>query len=206
MEEALRGRLEGRMIGRVASLLRDGGVAVLPTDTIYGFHCVFSREESIERIRMMKGRPKSTGLILLASSMNMVDALVGRWPLGTRAKLESLWPAPLTAILPASRTIPAALRPGDGVAVRIPAMPALLSLIARTGEPIVSTSVNRSGSPPMNRIADISGAFPGLEAYISRKGPGGKVPSTVLDLRSKVPRVLRGGRIAAEAGAAFGID
>jgi tRNA threonylcarbamoyl adenosine modification protein (Sua5/YciO/YrdC/YwlC family) len=206
MEEALTGHLEGRNTAAVAGRLRAGGVAVLPTDTIYGFHCVCSSVSSIDRIRKIKGRSRSAGFILLASTIEMADTLVSKWPPGVREAIDSLWPAPVTAILPASKKIAPALRPGGGVAVRIPAMPSLLRLIEMTGEPLLSTSVNRSGSPPMNRIGEIEAAFPGLEAYMSRRGGGGRIPSTVVDLKGRRPRLLRSGRDAEKVAAAFGID
>jgi L-threonylcarbamoyladenylate synthase len=204
MEKPVIGYLEGRNIDKVAATLRAGGVAVLPTDTIYGFHCVYSSRSSIERIRRLKGRSKSAGLILLASSLEMADGLVGRWPAGVRDILASLWPAPLTVILPASKSIPAALRPEGGVAVRIPALDSLAALIEKTGEPLVSTSVNRSGQPPLNRIAEIRRSFPGINVYISRRGPGGSNPSTLIDLTGRKARIIRPGNMARPAASAFG--
>ncbi len=76
MEKPVKGYLEGRNIDKVAAILRSGGLAVLPTDTIYGFHCVYSSRPTIERIRRLKGRSKSAGFILLASSLEMADMLV----------------------------------------------------------------------------------------------------------------------------------
>ncbi len=204
MEKPVEGYLEGRNIGTVASLLRKGRVAVLPTDTIYGFHCVYSNSLSINRIRALKGRSKATGLILLVSSLDMADRLVGRWPAGVRDVLGSLWPAPLTAILPASKSIPVQLRPNGAVAIRIPAMESFTALIKKTGEPLVSTSVNLSGKPPLNRIAEIRIDFPGLDAYISRRGSGGRNPSTLIDLTGSKARIIRAGSIARIAAPAFG--
>ncbi len=205
MEKPLEGRLEGRSIGLVAGLLRSGGVAVLPTDTIYGFHCVYSEAAAIDRIRSLKGR-SSEGFILLAATLEMADALVGDWPRGSRSVLGSLWPAPVTAILPASGDIPTALRPAGKVAVRIPSMSSLLDLIGRVGEPIVSTSANLSGMPPLEKIGEIKSAFPGLDAYISRRGAGSRSPSTIIDLTGSRPRMVRKGRAAGGAAAAFGLE
>lgn len=206
MEKPVKGYLEGGNIDKAAAALRAGGIAVLPTDTIYGFHCVYSNRSSIDRIRRIKGRERSTGFILLASSLGMADRLVAKWPAGARDILASLWPAPLTVILPASKDIPAALRPGGGVAVRIPGLDSLAALIKKTGEPLVSTSVNLSGQPPLNRIAGIRASFPGLDAYISRKGSGGRIPSTLMDLTGRRARIIRPGVIARRAASAFGTD
>ncbi len=206
MEKQVKGYLEGRNIDKVAAILRSGGVAVLPTDTIYGFHCMYSNRSSVDRIMSLKGRSRSAGLILLASSLGMADRLIGRWPAGARDILGSLWPAPVTAILPASRRIPAALRPKGGVAVRIPAMDSLIELIKRTGEPLVSTSVNRSGKPPLVMIGEIKRIFPGLEACISRRGPGSRNPSTLVDLTGREALIVRQGKYARHVASAFGIE
>ena len=120
MEEPLRGYLSKAMATKVAAVLRDGGVAVLPTDTIYGLHCVASNKEAVGRIRKIKGRGGGRGFILLAAGMEMADRLVGRWPLGARELLARIWPAPLTAILPASEKLDPALAPQGIVALRIP--------------------------------------------------------------------------------------
>jgi len=204
MEKPVKGYLEGRNIDDVAAILRSGGVVVLPTDTIYGFHCAYSSRPSIDRIVRLKGRSKSAGFILLVSSLEMADRLVSRWPAGVRDILATLWPAPLTVILPASKSITAALRPEGGVAVRIPAMDSLVKLIKKTGEPLLSTSVNISGQQPLNRIAGIKREFPGLDAYISRRGAGSSNPSTLIDLTGRKARIIRPGRIARRAASAFG--
>ena len=127
-------------------------------------------------------------------------------PSGTRDIIGSLWPAPLTVILPASLRIPAALRPNGGVAVRIPAMDSLAALIKKTGEPLVSTSVNLSGQPPLNRIAEIRREFPGIDVYISRRGAGSPNPSTLIDLTGREAHMIRPGIIVRRAARAFGID
>ncbi|MDD4856667.1 MAG: Sua5/YciO/YrdC/YwlC family protein, partial [Candidatus Krumholzibacteria bacterium] len=110
------GYFNGVSIRRVASLLASGGVAVLPTDTIYGFHCAASRLDAVERIRMIKGRAGRSGFILLAGDLDMAGNLVARWPGSSEAILAGAWPAPLTAILPARRTVPEILAPNGAVA------------------------------------------------------------------------------------------
>jgi L-threonylcarbamoyladenylate synthase len=205
MEEPLRGYLDDSSMEAVAAVLRSGGVAVLPTDTIYGLHCIYSSSAAVSRIRRLKGCTGSHGFILLASSLDMIDGLIEKWPDGTRAILSGLWPAPLTAILPASETVPAPLRPGGAAAVRIPSCGRLLELIRRTGEPLVSTSANRSGEFPLSRIGDIMKEFPALDAYISQRGRGGSTPSTVINLTGEEPRLVRDGRSSRRIASEFGM-
>jgi tRNA threonylcarbamoyl adenosine modification protein (Sua5/YciO/YrdC/YwlC family) len=187
------GHLDRSRIRAVAALLAGGGVAVLPTDTIYGLHCAASRREALERIRKLKGRGAKSGFILLAADMAMVERVVARWPGESRRLLGNVWPAPLTAILPAGAALPRIISPGRKVAVRIPARDDLRALIAAVGEPIVSTSVNLVGKAPMRRIAGIRRTFPGLEAYLSGTGRAPASPSTIVDFTSVRPRLVRAG-------------
>jgi len=180
-------------IPAVAALLASGGVAVLPTDTIYGFHCSASIPEAVERIRGLKGRGAGEGFILLAADTKMADSVVARWPGSSRALLAEIWPAPVTAILPARMGLDPHLAPRGSVAVRVPAHRELRSLIRRLGGPVVSTSVNISGCPPVTRIADARRRFPGLDAYISRRGRQSAFPSTIVDFRFGTPRLVRAG-------------
>ncbi|MDD3642400.1 MAG: Sua5/YciO/YrdC/YwlC family protein, partial [Candidatus Krumholzibacteria bacterium] len=91
METPLNGRFDPVTIARLAVILRDGGVAVLPTDTIYGFHCDAARPAAVRRIRRLKGRGAG-GFILLAASIDMASELVSRWPGRSRPILDRLWP------------------------------------------------------------------------------------------------------------------
>jgi L-threonylcarbamoyladenylate synthase len=190
---ALAGYLGRATIPGVAALLASGGVAVLPTDTIYGFHCSASIPGAVDRIRDLKGRGTGEGFILLAADTGMADSVVARWPGSSRALLAEIWPAPLTAILPARTGLDPCLAPRGSVAVRVPAHRDLRALIRRLGAPVVSTSVNISGRSPVTRIADARRRFPGLEAYISRRGRQGGSASTIVDFRFGTPRLVRAG-------------
>ena len=193
MEKPLTGYLTRSLIARIAPLISEGGVAVLPTDTIYGFHCSASRPEAIELIRKLKGRGDRSCFIVLASDIDMADSLIERWPGGSRKILEQIWPAPLTAILPASGTIPQILAPRGTLAVRVPDFKELRELIKKAGAPLVSTSVNVSGKKPLTRIGEIRKSFAGLAAYASRRGRSRQSPSTVVDFTADPARILRAG-------------
>jgi L-threonylcarbamoyladenylate synthase len=188
------GYLEGRRIAEAARALSAGAVLILPTDTLYGFHCAASCRAAIERIRALKGRRSGVGFILLASDLAMADRLVASWPRGARAALAAAWPAPLTAVLPASSRVPCSAARRGSVAVRIPAHDRLRRLIRALGTPVLSTSVNVSGRPPMTRIADIRRSFPGLAGYLSRRGRPSASPSTVVDFTRGEPSVVRAGK------------
>ena len=193
METVLSGYYTLEKIENIVSMIESGGVGVLPTDTIYGLHCDALNIDAVERVVMIKGRNKEAGLILLMSDIEMVDKYISNWPGDSRRVLSRIWPARLTALLPASDKILPVLRPDMTVAVRIPAADELRSIISAVGFPLVSTSANRSGMPPMKRIADIHRTFPGLGCYISGRGRSRTGPSTIVDFRREKARLVRSG-------------
>ena len=194
MEKPLTGKLDSFTLNPLAALLSEGGVAVLPTDTSYGCHCIAPSRVAIERIRELKGRGREGGFILLACSMEMADRLVSSWPGDSRETLSKIWPAPLTTILPAAEHIEEILAPRGKIAVRIPSFVDLRALIQKVGHPFVSTSVNITASVPLTRMSEIMKAFPGLEAYISQRGRPSTQPSTIVDFTTQPPKLLRPGR------------
>jgi len=186
-------RFSAATIAGVASLLRGGAVAVLPTDTIYGLHCASSSAAAVRRIRDIKGRAAVKGFILLCADAAMAETVVARWPGRARRTLGDAWPAPLTAILPASPRLPADLRPEGVVAVRVPDHADLRAVIRSVGEPIVSTSVNRAGDRPRNDLKSIRRDFPAVDLYVARGRGGKRRSSTVVDWRALRPVVVRRG-------------
>jgi L-threonylcarbamoyladenylate synthase len=170
-------------LNEIAQVLREGSVVLLPTDTIYGLHARALDEKAVDRIRAMKGREETKPFIVLAASMDDLQQLGISAPAEMLEALGSIWPAPLTVILP---------RGGTTLAVRIPALDWLRELLERTG-PLVSTSANRSGEPavdaPSKLARDLHDA---LDAVVDGGERGGE-PSAILDLTSAEPRFIREG-------------
>ncbi len=193
MDKPVTGYFTPEKSALVARLLDGGGIAVLPTDTIYGFHCVSGNIEAVGRISRIKGTVSRKGFILLADGIDMVDSLVSKWPDTARSKLERLWPSPLTALLPANDRLPGELVFRDKLAVRVPKAPYLRKIVSILGRPLVSTSVNIAGESPERNIDAIIKKFPGADAYISRRGRSVNEPSTLVDFTSFPPEVIRRG-------------
>ncbi len=193
MEKVLTGYFEEAGAENIARTILDGGVVVLPTDTIYGFHCIPSDSEAVERVISLKGKKVVRGLVLLASRISMVDRLVSEWIPEYREKLISIWPERLTALLPAKDGLSPLVSFEGKIAVRIPACEDLRDLIEIVQSPIISTSVNRTGKKPETRIEEIKSSFPGLEAYISQRGRSSNQPSTLVDLTKPDTQVIRNG-------------
>jgi L-threonylcarbamoyladenylate synthase len=167
-------------LNEIASALSAGSVVLMPTDTIYGLHAVARDAGAVARIAEMKGRDGEKPFIVLASSVGQLATLGVSARPDVMESLTSLWPAPLTAILP---------RGDSTLAVRIPAVDWLRELIARTG-PLVSTSANLSGEPPVDRPGALA---PHLQTSLDVVDGGVRTgePSAILDLTGDEPRFIR---------------
>jgi L-threonylcarbamoyladenylate synthase len=144
----------------------------------------------VGRIYELKGRSPSQPLILMVAEAAGLDTSV---VVDERAKgyMARWWPGPLTLVLPA--------REGAvTIAVRIPDHPVALALLREVGEPLATTSANRSGDPPA--LTPLESAWvEGLAAVLDGGRAPGAVPSTLLDVSSEEPRILRAGPVPAEA-------
>ncbi len=182
--------LDVSRIGELAEIINSGEVAVLPTDTIYGFHALADDRNALDRIFAIKGRESGKPLPVLFSSIQQLTDL-GADLGNARACLESIWPAPLTAVLRLER--PFAATVGQlTVAARIPASEWLRHLLSLTG-PLASTSLNRSGDPPAASLENLP--LDSLEevAIVVDGGILDGQPSTVVEFTESLPRVIRQG-------------
>jgi L-threonylcarbamoyladenylate synthase len=175
---------------RVLSILRSGGVIVLPTDTLPGMSALVSSQSAVARIGAIKGASAGRAFVWLASSADMVSEYVSSFGCESRETLEARWPAPLTVVLPASSKVPGWV--GDTVAIRVPQNDALRELIAVLNEPMVSTSVNRTGEPPLTTAALIGEQF-GRSFDMIVDGEATEQASTIVDLCGDEPKLLRQG-------------
>jgi len=177
---------------RLRDLLDRGGVAAVPTETYYALAADPLHAAGVERVFQIKGRNSTQPLPVLFATEDQLSRL------GVEASSEKLdrylrlWPAPLTVILPIRGPI-AASRGLATLGVRVPAASALRILIASAG-PLTGTSVNRSGSPPLDDPDAVETLF-GRQIDLLVDGgrtPGGK-PSTILDATVDPPAVVRAG-------------
>jgi L-threonylcarbamoyladenylate synthase len=178
-------------IAAVAAVLKRGGVALLPTDTIYGLHARAHDDSAVATIADIKGRDETKPFIVLAASLEQAESLGVTLQPGERETLTSIWPAPLTAIL-RLRTPIAASRGASTLAVRIPAVAWLRDLLERTG-PLVSTSANRSGEAPLTDPKNLARELHDRLDAVIDAGPREGEPSAILDLTGEEPRLVREG-------------
>lgn len=189
-----------REIDLLRELVSRGGVVALPTETFYALAADPRQAAAVARVFDVKGRGDEKALPVLFSAREHLDGL---GVVAAKARLEPyfrIWPAPLTVVLPLSAPI-AASRGGSSLAVRLPASRKLRVLLEETG-PLTGTSVNRSGSPPMDDPDHVEQFF-GRHVDLlvdGGKTPGGK-PSTIVDATVDPPVLLRSGAFAWTAGA-----
>ncbi|MCK9996222.1 MAG: L-threonylcarbamoyladenylate synthase [Candidatus Krumholzibacteria bacterium] len=174
-------------------LLKSGGVLLLGTDTVPGFHCRADMPDSVARIQTLKGRGSEKSMLVLAGSVDQAGLVTGTLDERQSVFCRRCWPGPFSLILPASK--------GQTVAVRVPALESLRSLVLSVGFPLVSTSANRSGESPCPdfkaALADFSSQVDGgWNPRESRGEAAGSTligPSALIDLTSWPPVQLRQG-------------
>lgn len=183
-----------------SELIKSGEVVAFPTETVYGLGANALDPRAVEKIFRAKGRPGDNPLIVHVSKTQDVDKLVKELPPKARALMETFWPGPLTIVFKKSSVIPSEVTAGlNTVAIRMPNHPVALRLIDYSGLPIAAPSANRSGhiSPTTARhvLEDMDGIIPLiLDGGKCRVG----LESTVLDMTSEIPVILRPGGVTLE--------
>lgn len=187
-------------IDRTVRLLDAGGVAVFPTDTVYGIGAGVFRPEAIRRIYRLKGRSYKKPLPLLVARFEQAMALVEPVSKRLRELLDRYWPGPLTVVFKTSTLGKWATGGKHTVAVRIPDHPAALALLQRYNAPMAVTSANPSGVPPAVTGAQAARFFKGKVEVLLDGGrcPGGEA-STVLDAAGVHWTLVREGAVKKEA-------
>ncbi len=188
-------------IARAAALLRAGELVAFGTETVYGLGADATNERAVAGIYAAKGRPRFNPLIAhyadAASALAHVRANDAAWQLA-----ERFWPGPLTLVLPRAENCPVALLAsagGDTLAVRVPAHATAQALLRALGCPIAAPSANRSGQISPTSAAHVLSELSNRIAAVLDSGPCAVgVESTVLDLSSEGPQLLRAGGITLE--------
>jgi L-threonylcarbamoyladenylate synthase len=178
-----------------ADLFHSGKIFIYPTDTIYGIGGNPFDENVVRRIADIKGRNEKKQYIWLMSDfenlMNYVEIASEIY----LDFLQKIWPAPLTVILNLNERTKEIINQ-DSIAVRIPQNDFCLKLLKEISRPLISTSVNRTGENPLNEIDQIVNNFlPDVDAIVFYSGTTEKKSSTIIDLTSKQPKLVREGSI-----------
>ncbi len=190
-------RVEPATISSIAGTLQRGGVIAYPTDTFYGLGANCFLKKAIQRIYRLKRREPAKPLSALVSNKNMVQSLAVEIPSLFWVLTDQFWPGPLTLVLKAASDLPEEmLGPGESVGIRLPDLSWLRDLIDEANFPITATSANISGEKEIEDPRKIEDIFLGkVDLIVDGGKTAGILPSTVVDLSSSRPKILREGAV-----------
>lgn len=181
-------------------VIRNGGLAAFPTETVYGLGGNALDEEAAKKIYQAKGRPSDNPLIIHIADVRALEELAEEIPENAKKLAKAFWPGPLTMILKKSTIVPESTTGGlDSVAIRMPNHPIALALIKQSGCYIAAPSANTSGRPSPTLAKHVEEDLSGKIDYII---DGGEVSvgleSTIVDLTGDTVMILRPGFITKE--------
>ena len=191
---------EPEEIARAAELIRQGGLVAFPTETVYGLGANALDEAAVARIFEVKGRPKTSPLIVHVASIDMARVIVGEWPLAAEKLGRQFWPGPLTLVLRRHQRIPLVVTAGlETVGIRVPAHPLAQMLLRQAGVPIAAPSANRFTELSPTTAEHVRGSLGQRVDCVLDGGPSAVgLESTVLSLADKRPCLLRPGMVSKE--------
>lgn len=184
-----------------ARIISNGGLIAFRTDTFYGLGADPLNPTAVAKIRELKDREESKPILLLISDMDQLERFVGDQTGIFGLIAIGHWPAPLTLIGPARPELPTELTAGTNtIGVRLPDDENVRALVRACGGALTATSANVSGRPPARTAKEVEDYFPkGIDLIIDGGDVTAAEASTVLDLSSAEPRLVREGAMPREA-------
>lgn len=184
---------QGRHITRAADALRQGGIIVYPTDTVYGLGCDITQRDAIDRVIRIKGRDPKKPMSFVCADLTHISRYAAVSDLAYRI-LKRFLPGPYTFVLPASRETPKILQTKQRtVGIRMPDHPVPAALVAALGEPLLSTSANRSNEQTIADPDELESRLGHDIDLILECGPLPVLPSSVISLVDDRVEILREG-------------
>jgi L-threonylcarbamoyladenylate synthase len=181
-------------ISRAAAALRDGAVALLPAEGLYGYHVLASSERGVARLQALKPRAEGKGWIGLVARPADAYRWIASLPGSAASLIQARWPGALTLVLPAGPSVPASLvGPGGQVALRCPGNEFLRAVVLASGGLVISTSANAPGELPAVRSSQSEP--PAEIALAVDAGELSGDPSTVVRFEGERPILLRQGAV-----------
>ncbi len=187
-------------IAKAAELIRQGKTVVFPTETVYGLGANALDKDAVKLIFDAKGRPSDNPLIVHIADFKDAVNFVEDIPDNAALLAEKFWPGPLTMIFKKKSCIPDEVSAGlDTVGIRIPTDSIAREFLAECGVPVAAPSANISGRPSPTSFAHVTEDMTGRVSGIIRgEGSAVGVESTVIDMTSQTPTVLRPGGVSVE--------
>jgi L-threonylcarbamoyladenylate synthase len=187
-------------VRRAADILKRGGLVAFPTETVYGLGADATNPRAVQRIFEVKGRPSTNPLIVHVADETVARRYARDWPLAASRVAERFWPGPLTIVVPKHPSIVDEVTAGlDTVGLRAPDHPLALELLREFDGPLAGPSANKSSHVSPTTAQHVRDELGDAVDLILDGGPCEVgIESTVLDLVSASPRILRPGAVTRE--------
>ena len=188
-------------IEKAVSILREGGLVAIPTETVYGLAADATNEEAVSKIFKAKGRPAHNPLIIHVKNIKMAQKYV-QWNEASEILTRKFWPGPLTIVLPStknSQVAKTACANLPSVAIRMPSHPVALEILRQFNRPVAAPSANLSGKISSTSIDHVlKNLNQKIDAIVDAGNSTVGVESTIVAF-TPVPTILRTGFITPEA-------
>jgi|TARA_R110002126_G_scaffold138964_4_gene283513 tRNA threonylcarbamoyl adenosine modification protein (Sua5/YciO/YrdC/YwlC family) len=184
-------------IAKVVKVLKDGGLVIYPTDTVYGLGCDITNSKALERIAKIKGiKLEKANFSFICHDLSNLSDYVRQIDTATFKILKRALPGPYTFILPGNNNLPKEFKKKTTVGIRVPDNAIALEIVRQLGNPIVSTSI-RDEDDVIEYTTDpelIFEKWQNLVDLVIDGGYGDNVGSTIIDLSGSEPEIIRAGK------------
>ena len=188
------------LILKAAGSIKKGGIVLFPTRCLYGLGADPFNSEAVDRLFKIKKRPYNNPISVLIKDANDLNILVTHVPSTAKCIMDNFWPGQITIVFEAKSTIPVKITAGTGkIGVRIPAHPVAFSLVKKINGPITGTSANISGKVGCSAISDLDVQLTEkVDVLLDAGQLKGGTGSTVIDVTTPFPTILREGYVSAK--------
>ena len=185
---------------RAPPAIKNGGVVLFPTTGLYGIGADARNKAAVKTIFDIKKRPPEKPVLILIDGMKSLPGVVKTIPENAKKIMNAFWPGRVTLVFDAQENLPEVLTAGTGkIGVRLPLHPVAMALVTETGIPITGTSANLSGQPGAAMVRDIDpSVIEGVDMVLDVGTLKGGIGSTIVDVTTTPPTVLREGAISIE--------
>ncbi len=184
-------------IKKVVEVLKQGGLIIYPTDTVYGLGCDITNVKALEKIARIKGvKLEKANFSFVCHDLSNLSDYVKQIDTSTFKILKRALPGPYTFILPGAKTLPTVFKKKKTVGIRVPGNTIALEIVRQLGNPIISTSIHDEDDV-LEYTTDpelIYEKWDNLVDLVIDAGYGDNVASTVIDLSEDVPVIVREGK------------
>ncbi len=181
---------------RAVELLRRDSVVAFPTETVYGLGAHAFSAKAIAEVYRLKNRPSWNPLIVHVANVAAARALAQEWPDTANELAAQFWPGPLTLVVERARHLPEVGAPTATIAIRVPAHEVALRLLEAAGLPLAAPSANRSEGISPTTAGHVLRSLPDVPLVLDGGPASWGIESTVLDLTTPTPTLLRPGALA----------